>query len=138
MKKLLLAAVFSLAVMPGMAAADSVPPITSGLTKKECGACHMAFSARFLPAQSWSKIMSTLDDHFGEDASLDEFSRKWIESYLMDNAGRGSGAPLRITQLRWFLREHGGRKFTRQMREHRAKSAVNCGACHRRADRGKF
>src|SRR5512145_3377199 len=38
---------------------------------EECGACHIAYPPRFLPAESWREIMIGLDDHFGSDASLD-------------------------------------------------------------------
>ena len=138
MKTSLLAAVLGLAVIPAMAAEETYPPIAGELTKNECGACHMAFQAGLLPAQSWSKIMDTLDDHFGEDATLDDASRKWIESYLTGNAGKGSGAPLRITELRWFVNEHGGRGFKRMMDGRRVKSVVDCVACHRGAERGYF
>ena len=34
--------------------------------QEECGACHFAYDARFLPARSWEKIMATLDKHFNE------------------------------------------------------------------------
>ncbi len=138
MKTSLLAAVFSLVVTLAMAAEEKFPPIAGALTKNECGACHMAFQAGFLPAQSWSKIMNSLDDHFGEDATLDDASRKWIEAYLTANAGKGSGAPLRITMLRWFINEHSGRGFKRMMDGRRVKSLVDCVACHRDADRDYF
>ena len=37
----------------------------------ECGACHVAYPPRLLPASSWRAIMGGLAAHFGTDASLD-------------------------------------------------------------------
>jgi hypothetical protein len=37
----------------------------------ECAACHTAYPAGMLPAQSWQRIMKGLDQHYGSDASLD-------------------------------------------------------------------
>ncbi len=138
MNRLLLAAVLGLAVMPAMAAEDKLPPIAGALTKSECGACHIAFPAGMLPTQSWTAIMNGLDDHFGEDASLDDDSRRWIEAYLTGYSRKGSGAPLRFTKLRWFLNEHNGREFKQKMAGRSVKTVVNCIACHRGAERGKF
>ncbi len=39
--------------------------------EKECGACHYAFNPSLLPAASWAGLMTSLREHFGEDASLD-------------------------------------------------------------------
>ena len=73
----------------GTADGDSAPLVTNSLFSKECGACHMAYPPTLLPAVSWRKIVATLDDHFGENASLDKETRDKIEAYLVANAGRG-------------------------------------------------
>lgn len=119
------------------------------LTQAECGACHMAYPAAFLPQRSWQRIMSTLDSHFGEDASLDDQSRAEIEAYLVKNAADGglwssralrgvpdSETPLRISELPWFVREHDREVSSRA--KARAGSMSNCTACHRAAGRGSF
>lgn len=128
---------------PATAAADNaVPPIRGQLVKQECGACHMAFQPVFLPAASWRRIMETLDNHFGEDASLDVGTRNQIASYLIAHAGLGSvdpaNPPLRITELQWFRRQHseGEIKWLRQERD--VKTMADCVACHRGADRAAF
>lgn len=138
MKRLFLAAVLGLAVMPAMAEEKKLPPIAGALTRNECGACHLAFPAGMLPAPSWTAIMKGLDDHFGEDASLDDDSRRWIEAYLIGYARKGSGAELRFTKARWFVDEHSGREFKRKMTGRSVKTVVNCVACHRGAERGRF
>ncbi len=52
--------------------------------------------------------MSGLENHFGEDASLDEATARHFTDYLVRNSGRDKRgkAPLRITELRWFVHEH--------------------------------
>ncbi|MGB5559688.1 MAG: diheme cytochrome c [Paracoccaceae bacterium] len=124
-------------------------PIDHPTTQAECSACHTAYPAGFLPARSWKTIMATLDDHFGENAAVDEAMRAEIESYLVANAadaaGRSSGilrgvapdtTPLRISELPWFIRKHSG-EVSPQMKE-RAGSMANCTACHRGAAQGRF
>ncbi len=129
---------------PLIAAADedSVPPVTDPLVKTECGECHMAFQSAFLPAASWRKIILTLDNHFGEDASLDVGTRDKIESYLTANAGRGrvdrANPPLRITKLGWFLSEHRESEVKRMRKKRSVKTLADCATCHRDADRGYF
>ncbi len=139
------ALIFSAALLvplSAMADEDSVPPVTDPLTKKECGACHMAYQPAFLPAASWREIMATLDDHFGEDASLDPETRGQIESYLAANAGRGrarrASPPLRITNLKWFTSEHRDHEVTWLWKNRNVKTMADCAACHRGAGRGYF
>ncbi len=132
---------------PARADDDYVRPVTDPLVKKECGACHLAFPAGFLPAASWKAIMAGLEDHFGDDASLDAEDAKKIEAYLVAHAadaGRrwrkrrgGEGKPpLRITKLGWFVSEHRGEVSARARK--RAGTMANCAACHRGAERGYF
>ncbi|MEJ2117569.1 MAG: diheme cytochrome c [Alphaproteobacteria bacterium] len=115
------------------------------LVVKECGACHMAFQPQFLPAESWTKIMSDLKNHFGGNATLDEETAKKITAYLTAHAARrfplkaGAEPPLRITELRWFKHEHGGRRSSsRMLKRHGAKTLADCKACHRGADKGYY
>ncbi len=121
---------------------ERVPPVRDKLVQKECGACHMAFQPAFLPARSWQKMMSELDNHFGEDASLDAETAKKIEDYLVKNAGRkrwldGWGTPpQRISELRWFKSEHRGEVSPRAMKK--AGTMANCKACHLSAEQGNY
>lgn len=141
----LTALAFTVALLAPLTAAadeDSVPPVTDPLVKKECGECHMAFQPAFLPAASWRKIMVTLDNHFGEDASLDAGTRDKVETYLVANAGRSridsANSPLRITNLNWFRKEHREGEVKRLRKKHNVKTLADCAACHRGADRGYF
>ncbi len=139
MKKTALAAALSaLLLSPALASDDYFPPVRDEIVKKECGACHLAFSASFLPASSWKKIMQGLSDHFGEDASLDDETARHITDYFMKNSEQGNfrNAAMKITELRWFVKEH-RKEVSRKARE-KAGSMANCKACHRDAERGYF
>jgi len=128
MKKLLVL-VAALLLMPDMAYAGRV---RDKIVVEECGACHNAFRPRYLPAQSWQTIMRGLDDHFGEDATLDQETIDYITKYLTRHASRSrrwrrvKSPPLRITRLGWFRGEHG-----RRAKPRRGGSWANCRACHR-------
>jgi nitrate/TMAO reductase-like tetraheme cytochrome c subunit len=105
----------------------------------ECSACHVAYPARFLPAKTWTRLMSSLDKHFGSDASLDEQTRREIESYLAANAGgREDPQSMRITDTRWFRREHTEEMDPAVFKSPKVKSASNCGACHLGVARGDY
>jgi len=109
----------------------------------ECGACHLAFPARFLPAESWRDMMSSLDNHFGSNAVLDEETAREITAFLVDNARRkksrdaSGNMPKRITESRWFMREH-VRAELRVKNNPKVKSMSNCGACHIKAEQGDY
>ncbi len=121
---------------------DNVPPIKNLLVLEECSACHLAFQPAFLPKASWKKMMSELENHFGEDASLDADAVAEIEDYLVANASRkkfkGDGAPQRITELRWFKNEHSEREAKNMMKKLKVKSLVECAACHKGAEMGLY
>lgn len=128
---------------------EYMPPVTDERVIGECSACHMAYPAGFLPERSWKKIMATLDDHFGENAELDDEMRTAIENYLSENAADARGwlpkflrreesseIPLRITDMRWFISEHDGEVSASKLAK--AGSMSNCVACHRGANQGNF
>ncbi len=122
--------------------------VTNAKWKAECGTCHVAFPPHLLPAASWRAVMAGLEKHFGSDASLDTATSKEISLFLETYASRrwseSAVKPqlrikpiMRITETRWFRSEH------REVGSHvwsspKVKSAANCGACHTRADEGRF
>lgn len=128
------------------------PPVADKLTMEECGSCHLAYPAAMLPAASWEKMMGNLQQHFGEDASLDAQSKANITRYLTERAGDMGGrsygrkllkgvsaksAPQRITALPKWEKEH--RKITPQKwASVDVRSKANCAACHKDAERGYF
>ena len=118
------------------------PAVVDAKWATECSACHVAYPARYLPAESWRAIMSGLNKHFGSDASLDPATTREITAYLEKNAStrrhKVSGKPvLRITETRWFRSEH-REVAARHWTSPKVKSRSNCGACHTTADKGDF
>ena len=119
----------------------------------ECSACHMAYQPEFLPKRSWKKMMRTLENHFDTDASLDQNDTTLIEAYLLRHASdakpsygkfaeisrgiRASEAPQRISETRYFKKEH--RKIPKRfITQKEVKSIANCMACHTKADKGNY
>ena len=98
---------------------------------------------RPLSADAWRAVMAGLDRHFGADASLEPAARDDILAFLERNAGRrdtsAGGRPLlRVTQTRWFVKEHRDEVPAEVLRRPDVKSFANCGACHPGADRGVY
>jgi hypothetical protein len=115
------------------------PPIDP-VYLKECGACHVAYPPRLLPAASWRALFADLDRHFGEDASLDPEVRARVERWVLDGSGddrRAAAAPLRITDQPGFHREHREVPASAAARPS-VRTLSNCGACHSGAERWDF
>jgi mono/diheme cytochrome c family protein len=130
-----------------------VAVVTNKLYAAECSACHFAYQPGFLPERSWAKIMTSLDDHFGENATLDEASRSAIENYLRGHAAdqlpnrfsrsilrslNTGDTPLRISETGYFKRKH-DEVPARMVRDNpKVRSFANCATCHGGADKGSF
>lgn len=125
-------------------------PVTDPATLSECGSCHLAFPPSMLPAASWKRMMAELQDHFGDDASLDADTTAAITRYLVANAGDAGGyrrdilrglprgaAPQRITELPKWVHEH-DEVSEAEWRAKDVGSKANCPACHVDADKGYF
>lgn len=140
-------------VIPAAWADEALPPITNKAVSGECSECHMAFQPQLLPQRSWVAIMATLENHFGEDASLDPAQASEIEAYLVANAADVSRSregrkmlrnvgkdqtPLRITELPRFRHEHSERKVASYRKRYNVRSMVDCKACHRNAEDGYY
>jgi hypothetical protein len=151
-KKTLLVAATIITLGSSLSYADErFPPIKDETVKKECGDCHMAFQPQMLPQRSWVKIMDTLGDHFGEDASLDKATAEGIKNYLVENASdagwwsgkfmrgvRDDWVPLRITEIPYWVREHNEEVPNYAWSDPKVKSKANCTACHPRANMGNY
>ncbi len=127
------------------------PPVTAGTVyAKNCSDCHGVYSPTLLPAESWKTLMSALEDHFGEDASLDPETTDQITAYLADH-GAGSvetkpsevfrqvspSDPTRITSTPFWQKTHGyipDDVFTTKPVFFKG----NCFACHQDAESGWF
>ena len=118
--------------------------------RKECGACHTPHHPSLGPAATWAAIMARLDDHFGENASLDEALTQQLGAYLAGNAAERwdtAGAnrlrvpspsePLRITATEGWRGIHRGLEPQTFERKSVA-GRFNCSNCHRDAESGRF
>lgn len=132
---------------------STVPPVMSKQYETECGSCHFAYQAGWLPARSWKKLMGTLDQHFGENAELDQTTRDKITAYLTSEAAdvrqnrksqkilrsvSPDEVPVRISTLRYITHKHD--EIPKRFIEGNAKvgSRANCAACHTGAASGNF
>ena len=122
------------------------------LYMSECAACHFGFHPSLLPLRSWAKMMSDLENHFGEEASLDPETNAEIMLYLGKNAAEHFQSeasfnllanipedviPLRITEMAYFQSKHEDIPQSTLKRKS-VRSVLNCGACHAYAEFGSF
>lgn len=121
--------------------------------RSECAtSCHGAFHPTLLPAESWKRIISGLDDHFGDSAGVDEQSKNRILSYLLAASSDRSvteaskkllysipkgEVPLRITEVPYWADKHSEIDPDVYARKS-ITSKSNCKACHPGADLGSF
>ena len=122
------------------------------LYSEECGACHLAYPPALLPAASWQTIMDNLDDHFGDNAELDNATRNDIAGYLARHGARSDGnrlerrvlrgangdSPIRITLLPYFIHEHDEIPTRMVTGNEEVGSFSRCDACHAQAAQGRF
>lgn len=122
----------------GRAMPRTVPPAYT----QECASCHVPYPPGMLPARSWQRVMSGLDQHYGTDASLDARTAQEISAWLQTHAStykRVTESPPqdRITRSAWFERKH--REIEPSVwKLPSVKSAANCAACHVDAEQGRF
>jgi len=119
--------------------------------KEACGACHFVYQPELLPSGSWMKILTNLEDHFGETVELDDDSKRVISDYLKSNGAENSSAkrtvkivrslgnqsPLRITDIPYILEKH--RKISSDVLKRKSIGSLsNCPACHKTAESGIY
>jgi len=116
----------------------------------ECGDCHHAYHPSLLPAASWRGIMAGLEDHFGEDASLEPKAVREISDWLVAHASENwdteaannlrrvsAENPWRITASPYWVRRHQGLDAA-LFKAMAVGSKGNCIACHQDASLGRF
>ena len=122
--------------------ADAAATAPAAVFATECGSCHVAYPAKLLPSADWSKVLGSLERHYGVDASLDAQTLATVAAYLKAGVPAAGAASTtrslpRITTSEWFRREH--RELAPGAWSAPAvKSAANCSACHTGAERGNF
>ena len=132
------------------AAAESQtpPPDMPPSYRTECGSCHVAYPPNLLAAggffsgAGWRTVMDGLNNHFGENAALEEPIHRQIEQYLVDHAASSerrfssrTDTP-RLTSTLWFHRNHG--RVKSYFADARIGSPANCQACHPRAEEWRY
>ncbi len=125
------------------------PVHVSQLYQQECGDCHHAFHPSLRTRSTWASMLETLDDHFGEDASLEGETKAEIARYLLANSasafdteaaneiGRHDTSSLRVTDTPFWQLRH--KRFSAEDYSHPSVgSKINCNACHLDAGAGRY
>lgn len=133
-----------------------VNPIKNITYTENCAECHFAYSPGLLPARSWVKLMDAkaLEDHFGENAELDDGDRRIILDFLVNNAAETShfkrsvkimhslsdtATPLRITEIPYIKRKHSEIPERLIKGNKKVRSLSYCLKCHTEAkEKGVF
>jgi hypothetical protein len=117
----------------------------------------MAYPPNMLPRESWRGLMTSLDNHFGDNAELDADTAAQIDAFLARHAdGRMRGSkgsrgnwygrdrrtesrpPMRITETPWFRAQHHEIPARMVLDNPEIRSFSRCTACHSRAADGSF
>ena len=115
----------------------------------ECISCHTLYPPPLLPKKSWVKMMDNLENHFGDDASLDAVDTNSIKEYLVNNAGETStkesafkilrsmdgNDTLAITKTLYWKKRHKDIQESVYKRKEIG-NISNCKACHKNIEQG--
>ncbi len=118
--------------------------------QSECGDCHIVYHPSLLPKKSWALMMEELENHFGEDASLDEETANLILAYLTSYSAENwdseaannflkidNKKPFQITATPYWKLRH--EKIDEEIfKSKEVRTASNCEACHKDAKSGRF
>lgn len=117
---------------------------------KECGSCHIAYAPYLLPKYSWDSMMRDLENHFGEDASLEQESHevilKFLQQYSSDFvdtkfsskiAKESDSDKIAITKYHYWEVAHDNINPS-IFKAQAIKSKANCQTCHKDAESGIF
>ncbi len=116
---------------------------------KECGSCHIAYAPYLLPKSAWDSMMSDLENHFGEDASLEQeshtiilaflnqYSSDFVETKISSKIAKEPQNIVAITKYPYWEAAH--QDINPALFETQAiKSKANCQTCHKDAESGIF
>lgn len=117
---------------------------------KECISCHTLYPPFLLPQKSWVSMMDGLENHFGDDASLDAQTTESIKEFLVKNSAESSTKEsslrimasldkdktyLAITETPFWKNRHKKIDKAVYAREEIGKPS-NCKACHANIENG--
>ncbi|MDP6066183.1 MAG: cytochrome b/b6 domain-containing protein [Alphaproteobacteria bacterium] len=134
-------------LLAGLPASGWQPLATPERYAGECGDCHHAHHPSLRTAADWRQLMAGLEDHFGEDASLDPADVAGIGGFLVANAAErfdteaanlmgGARADSITSGAAWKARHEG--LTDALFKSKPVGSPANCDACHRDAAGGRF
>lgn len=117
---------------------------------RECKSCHAPHHPSLASVATWSSVMRRLDDHFGDNASLEPALTAQLTGYLTFNSAEhwdtmaahrlrepSAAEPLRITATEGWRRIH--RDIPDDVFKRRSVGGkLNCTSCHADADTGRF
>lgn len=113
-----------------------------------CGSCHFAFQPGLLPGVSWEKVMSDLDNHFGQTVKMTDVEIRTIRRYLLDNSAghvndeisnqilqslKYNPVPVRITKIPFFVYKH-----DLLQKKDNIQNIGQCDSCHQDAQQGYY
>ncbi len=116
---------------------------------EECKSCHTLYPPFLLPVKSWVKMMDQLEDHFGDDASLEAQDVRSLKSYLTQNSAENStkesayhilksmkeADTLAITKTPYWEKRHADID-KRTFESKKVGKISNCKACHTGIEKG--
>ena len=115
----------------------------------ECVSCHTLYPPYLLPKRSWAKLMDNLENHFGDDASLEKADLVSIKEYLIKNAAETStkesafkilmssksDETIAITKTAYWEKKH-AQIEKNIFKSKNVLSKSNCNACHKNVEQG--
>lgn len=116
---------------------------------KECGSCHTLYPPTLLPKKSWELLMASLEDHFGDDATIDMQKHQEILEFLTKNSAEtstmeaslyfsdsiGSKDIISLSKTDYWIQKHS--KIPKEVFNSKlVKNASNCKACHSDIEKG--
>lgn len=132
-------------------AEDTMTLPDNALYVQECGRCHLAYPPGLLPARSWEKLLSNVQNHFGEPVTLadTEAITAYVTAHAADRSSsilsghivqslRNGETPQRIVDIPFLLHEHADVPQRLITHNPEVKSLSNCARCHPRAQAGSF
>ncbi len=116
----------------------------------ECGDCHVPYNPSLMSSDRWRLLMNSLENHFGEDASLDDATRRqlteWITAHAAETvdtkpahvlAQADPANPISLTATPFWKKTHAAIPDTVFARKP-IFARSNCTACHSDAETGMF
>ncbi|MDH5545214.1 MAG: diheme cytochrome c [Gammaproteobacteria bacterium] len=143
---------FSWAISPWRM--KGVAVVNNAEYQEECGACHFPYPPGLLPERSWRQLLDTkaLQDHFGDNAELNDAVRLRLLDLVVTNAAEKSWykrsrklmasldddvIPQRITETLYIKEKHEDIPLE-TLRRPSIKSLSHCDKCHTGASRGVY